>query len=486
MPRKLVTLMALSLVTSACQSVPLGMMSGQAGTTLATAASQATVLPPVMGTVQFPEGLRGVQALPSDVLSAATVTLINPATNQAVTSGITNAAGAFQLQFSGGFVAAVGNTFVVEAFKGLGNNGPGYASPRFRTIIQLTANGWTSISGTTIVINALTTAVAIQSALDATNIPASSTIGKITPPATLAANAFAPAHPDAEVYQLSSDISNYLTTNLDPLLSVSGVIPSINGFSPSAGGAGTLVTVTGNGFNAVPGSTTVTFNNVPANVIFVAPRLDLAGQSRLTVVVPNAFTTGKIRVSTPLGTAVSGSDFSTLIPTITSLSVASGSIGEGIVVNGTNFDVNRDQNIVRFNGALGTVTAATATRLNVTVPVGATTGNLVVSTAAGGSNTTPFTVHPTVVSLSRTSGPVGCTVVINGFNFDAATPSNNQVRFNGILATVSAATATTITCTVPAGAAIGPLTVAVGTEQSVATPFYVVPPLSGTGRVNNG
>ncbi|MBO9542339.1 IPT/TIG domain-containing protein [bacterium] len=474
--RSLLTLLTLACLVGCQVGDPLSSANGKGPDQVAP-----STVPSLSGTLQLPE--RTTLAVPADVLTAATVTLINPASNQAVTSALTDASGNFTIQFSGNFNPGIGSTYVLEAFKGLGSNAPGYYAPRFRTIIQLTAGGWTSITGTSIYINALTTAIAIESALDGTNVAAASTIAKITPPATLVTNAFAPHHPDAEVYQLASDISNYLTNNLDPLLSVSAVQPSVTSFNPTSGGAGTIVTLYGKGFNAVPGSTTVTFNGVPANVIYVAPRLDTPGQSRLAVICPPAFNTGKIEISTPVGTASTATNFTTNVPTLSGLSIATGSVGNTVTITGTNFDLNASNDIVRFNGMLAPVTAATATTLTCQVPVGASTGNVVVTTNAGPSNGLQFTVHPVISSLSRPSGPLGSTVVITGYNFDGATPFNNQVRFNGTLATVTASTPTSITCTVPPGATSGPLTVTVGAEASTAVTFYVVPNLSGNGTL---
>ena len=57
---------------------------------------------------------------------------------------------------------------------------------------------------------------------------------------------------------------------------------------------------------------------------------------------------------------------------------------------------------------------------------------------------------PTITSFSPTSGPVGTTVTITGTNF-STTAANNIVYFDGVKATVSAATATTLSVTLPAG-----------------------------------
>jgi YD repeat-containing protein len=89
-----------------------------------------------------------------------------------------------------------------------------------------------------------------------------------------------------------------------------------------------------------------------------------------------------------------------------------------------------------------------------------------------------FTVDPNAavgITLVRpTSGPVGATVQIFGKGF-SPTPGANQLAFNGAAATVTAATATSLTTTVPAGATTGPITLT--TTLGAATspePFTVV------------
>ena len=77
------------------------------------------------------------------------------------------------------------------------------------------------------------------------------------------------------------------------------------------------------------------------------------------------------------------------------------------------------------------------------------------------------------ISFSPGSGPVGATVTIYGTAF-STTPANNTVTFNGTGATVSAATATKITTTVPSGATTGVIQVTVsGNSVSSSTSFTV-------------
>ncbi|MCA6406334.1 MAG: VCBS repeat-containing protein, partial [Cytophagales bacterium] len=65
---------------------------------------------------------------------------------------------------------------------------------------------------------------------------------------------------------------------------------------------------------------------------------------------------------------------------------------------------------------------------------------------------------PTITSFAPTSGAVGTTVTIIGTGFNT-TPANNIVIFGATAATVTAATATQLTVTVPTGATFAPITV---------------------------
>jgi sugar lactone lactonase YvrE len=90
-----------------------------------------------------------------------------------------------------------------------------------------------------------------------------------------------------------------------------------------------------------------------------------------------------------------------------------------------------------------------------------------------GNNPTPDT-SPTITSFTPTSGGIGATVTITGTNF-STTASSNVVKFNGTVATVSSATATSITTTVPTGATTGKITVEVaGKTATSASDFTFI------------
>ena len=99
------------------------------------------------------------------------------------------------------------------------------------------------------------------------------------------------------------------------------VTPVITSFTPASGTAGTVVTLTGKHFNAVPGNNVVTFNGIAASVTG-------ATATTLTVTVPPGEAAGRIRVGTPDGAALSATDF--LLATPPPTAVAPGLPGAGV------------------------------------------------------------------------------------------------------------------------------------------------------------
>lgn len=105
------------------------------------------------------------------------------------------------------------------------------------------------------------------------------------------------------------------------------------------------------------------------------------------------------------------------------------------------------------------------------------------SGTGGGIVTPPPPPFPTVTGFSPTSGTAGTTVIITGTDFDP-TPANNTVKFGGVLATVTVASTTSLTVTVPSLAPSGTITVttAAGTGTSGSI-FIVNGPGTLTGQV---
>src|SRR5205823_6564360 len=108
----------------------------------------------------------------------------------------------------------------------------------------------------------------------------------------------------------------------------------------------------------------------------------------------------------------------TTAPAISSFSPTSGPVGTGVTINGSNF--TGATRVTFFNGVAATITFNSDTQIQTTVPTGATTGPISVSTTAGtatsASNFTVTTSPPTISSFTPTSGPVGTVVTITGTN----------------------------------------------------------------------
>ncbi|MDB5024575.1 MAG: repeat protein, partial [Mucilaginibacter sp.] len=84
-----------------------------------------------------------------------------------------------------------------------------------------------------------------------------------------------------------------------------------------------------------------------------------------------------------------------------------------------------------------------------------------------------FAQVPTISSFAPSSGVVGTSVNITGTNFDA-TAANNIVFFGATMGTVTAATTSSLTVTVPAGASYQPISILNGTTSLIgysSSPF---------------
>lgn len=257
--------------------------------------------------------------------------------------------------------------------------------------------------------------------------------------------------------------------------------PSISSLTPTSGAVGASVTIAGSNFGATQGSSTVKFNGTTATATSWSA-------SSIVAVVPSGATTGNVVVHAS-GVDSGGKSFTVVsAPSITSLSVTSGGVGSAVTITGTNFGSTQGTSTVQFNGTSASVSSWSATSIHVTVPVGATTGNVVVHASGVDSNGKPFTVlaTPAITNLNPASGMVGDDVVITGTNFGAA-QGTSTVKFNGTTATPINWSDTSIETTVPSGASSGNVVVTVSGVASSGTNFivYVTPTISSLSP-NNG
>jgi hypothetical protein len=163
---------------------------------------------------------------------------------------------------------------------------------------------------------------------------------------------------------------------------VNAAAPTIASFSPTSGTIGTSVTITGSNFT---GATGVKFNGTTAT-------FSVTDTSHIATSVPNGAATGTISVTTPSGTATSTGSFTVNAAlSVTSFSPTSGPIGSSVTIIGTGFLA---ANGVKFNGTAASFSVTDANHMNATVPNGATSGPIAVTTTSGGSATSAnsFTV----------------------------------------------------------------------------------------------
>ena len=193
------------------------------------------------------------------------------------------------------------------------------------------------------------------------------------------------------------------------------IVPYITSLSPTSGSVGTSVTITGANFGATQGTSTVTFNGTAATPTSWSA-------TSIAVPVPTGATTGNV-VVTVGGTASNGVSFTVSAagpPNITSLSPTSGPVGTSVTITGTNFGATQGSSTVTFNGTAATPTSWSATSIAVTVPAGATTGNVVVTVGGVASNGMTFTV-------TSTSGNI---VYVQHASTDAGTTTSATLAFH--------------------------------------------------------
>ncbi len=231
--------------------------------------------------------------------------------------------------------------------------------------------------------------------------------------------------------------------------------PAVTDFHPSVGGAGTTVTINGSNLT---GATAVKFGGHDAASFTVD------SDSEITAVVATATPSGTIAVTTPLGTGTSSGSFTFVAPpTITTFTPGSGGVHATVTLTGTNLALTTQ---VQLNGASCSFTAVSATTLTFTVPTGATSGTIHVTTPGGSATSgTSFTVSPppTITSISPGTGPIGTVVTITGTNLAGTV----GVMLGSVVTVPTSVGATQVVFTIPPGAASG--TVKVLTTSGSAT-----------------
>jgi len=245
------------------------------------------------------------------------------------------------------------------------------------------------------------------------------------------------------------------------------VAPVLTGFSPTTGRANTNVALTGNNFL---GATNVTINGV---AVIMGPATT---NTSLQITLPVGVSSGAVRVFTPAGSAISTSNF-VVLPTLFGFSPGAAPVGASVTLTGANFNVGTPT--VRFNGIASTnVTGISFGQLTASVPAGASSGPISITTSAGShTNSAIFFLPAAITSFTPTNSAPGTTITITGKNLLGTT----NVNFNGTPASFTTpVTNTSFSTVVPANVTTGPITVTTpaGTASS-SNLFYATPIITG-------
>jgi YD repeat-containing protein len=171
-------------------------------------------------------------------------------------------------------------------------------------------------------------------------------------------------------------------------------------------------------------------------------------------------------------------------PQINNVSPSSGPVNSAVTIGGTNFGATQGSSTVKFNDTTATPTSWSNTSISAPVPVGATTGPVVVTVSGAASNGATFTVIPPPIlsSLAPASAHIGDAVTISGANF-LATQGGSTVKFNGTTATPTSWSDTAIVAPVPSGTTTGNVVVTVSSQPSNGLAFTLIVPGSMSGAI---
>ncbi|HEX6368758.1 MAG TPA: IPT/TIG domain-containing protein [Longimicrobium sp.] len=242
--------------------------------------------------------------------------------------------------------------------------------------------------------------------------------------------------------------------------------PSITSFSPTAGAPGAQVDIFGTELGT---ANRVTFNAADAQFTVV-------GNTQVRAFVPGFVGSGPIRVHTPLGIAVSATNFfaGSGLPVLTSFTPTSGRPNDIVTLNGQNLNLATGVRI----GALriGVISRPSNQQITFTVPPNAVTGPIILESAAGEVQGGVFTVLPplttTVTGISPTQGFPGIGVFISGTALDRVTGGSFAP---GIPVQVNPTGDGRLATTVPTGAVTGPITLNTPTGPVFTPVFTVIP-----------
>src|ERR1035438_10548119 len=166
----------------------------------------------------------------------------------------------------------------------------------------------------------------------------------------------------------------------------------------------------------------------------------------------------RVNIVIALLVLIGSSSYASAAPTVLNVNPPGGPVGAFVSILGSGFGASQGSSTVTFNGTPATWVSWSSTQLYVLVPVGATTGQLLVTVGGASSSGQLFRISsaPTITALMPTLGTSGTTVTITGSGFTGGGFSSPYFYFNpSVQANVLSYSDTSIVATVPAGATTG-------------------------------
>lgn len=265
-------------------------------------------------------------------------------------------------------------------------------------------------------------------------------------------------------------------------------IPSIAGISPAAGQASELIYISGGNFyttlsgvliNGTSALHTVLSSNmmvaaVPNSALVAIGNIKVQNAANYYLSEPSNFVSSNTSFQVrPTLTTVT-SIYCTGFPSCTHPIISTAKWGDQIRIIGNNF-FNGMQ--ATLNGNALSVQVSSSSVAIATIPNGASSGQLVLQTSGGTSNSAHFTIipPPTIQSISPLSGTAGTRISIIGSNFENA----SAVQIGSDNAPFVVVDGGWIVATVPSAAGVGKIVVHTpGGQRSSLLDFEATPFIS--------
>jgi hypothetical protein len=266
-------------------------------------------------------------------------------------------------------------------------------------------------------------------------------------------------------------ISGSTTVTVAPLASATPIIATV---TPTAGVAGTQVTISGSGFGATQGSGRVLLGTAYGKVLSWA-------DGQVVAIVAIGSSSGNAQILE--GSLASNSlPFSVITPKISSVTPTTGSAGTQVTISGSGFGTLQDNGQVWLGTVPAQVTSWSDAQVVATVAASALSGNAQVLQGGVFSNSIRFTVTgtpPHIASITPNTGAAGTAVTIQGTGFGSSEGSG-IASIGGSNASVNSWSDTQVSVTTGASTMSGVLKIQQNGVWSNALTFTVPPPGGAT------